>query len=280
MEYYFFMPRLALALVGTVLLGCHPASAGMVSSNVDTSSTILAIFAHPDDELAVSPLLARYAREGVDVYLVIATDGRKGVREHAGIPAGDQLAARRAEEARCACRELGIHEPILLGLADGSLASADTLRLLHQAIARLLEEIQPDVILTWGPDGGYGHPDHRMVSNVVTEVYQRGMENLAGSLYYAATPTEGFANLPAASTFVGQWLSRGLHPTAKRYLPVRIAYADENLEAAHTSYKCHMSQYTEEEIDEIFALLRHVQAGTVYLRPWFGDETMRTDLFD
>src|SRR5690606_36984113 len=116
--------------------------------------------------------------------------------------------------------------------------------------------------------------------NVVTEVIQRGPDSRPGALYYAATPAEGFENLPAASTFVGQWLSMGLHPTAKRYLPVRIAYTDEDLQAAQSSYHCHTSQYTEQEIDEVFALLQHVQAGTVYLRPWFGGETARTDLFD
>src|SRR5512146_1346015 len=64
--------------------------------------TILAVFAHPDDERIVGPLLAGYARSGVRTLLVIATDGRKGVTPHAHIPAGDSLARVRAGEARCA----------------------------------------------------------------------------------------------------------------------------------------------------------------------------------
>ncbi len=62
------------------------------------SKTILAIFAHPDDETTVSPLLAKYAAEGAKVYIAVATDGRLGVTEHAQIPAGDSLASVRAGE--------------------------------------------------------------------------------------------------------------------------------------------------------------------------------------
>ena len=54
---------------------------------------LLAIFAHPDDEASVAPVLAKYASEGVRVYLAVATDGRLGVSPHAGFAAGDELAA-------------------------------------------------------------------------------------------------------------------------------------------------------------------------------------------
>src|SRR5512142_795919 len=73
--------------------------------------TLLAIFAHPDDETWVGPVLSRYARSGVKVYLAIATKGEKGVSAHAGIPAGEPLAAARHDEAVCACRQLGIEPP-------------------------------------------------------------------------------------------------------------------------------------------------------------------------
>ena len=81
--------------------------------------TIMAVFAHPDDEAVtnVSALLARYAREGHIVYLVIATKGELGTNKHAAIPAGDSLAKVRAGEAACACTSLGIKPPILLSKA-------------------------------------------------------------------------------------------------------------------------------------------------------------------
>ena len=71
---------------------------------------ILAVFAHPDDETTVSPLLARYAKAGHPVYLATITSGQKGVRPHAGIAAGDQLGAAREKELRYAASALGVRE--------------------------------------------------------------------------------------------------------------------------------------------------------------------------
>ena len=73
--------------------------------------TLVAVFAHPDDESAASPLLARYARDGVKVHLIIATDGAAGGQQ-TSIPRGPQLARARAEEARCATDALGAAPPI------------------------------------------------------------------------------------------------------------------------------------------------------------------------
>ena len=79
---------------------------------------LLAVFAHPDDESTVSAVLAKYAAAGVKVYLATATDGRLGVNEHAGIPAGDALAAARVLELKCTTEKLGINPPIMFGLYD------------------------------------------------------------------------------------------------------------------------------------------------------------------
>src|SRR6266498_2475926 len=69
---------------------------------------------------------------------------------------------------------LGIHPPILLGFPDAQLGSymEDPMRL-FQLTARMQEELQrlhPDAVITWGPDGATGHPDHRIVSSVVTQL--------------------------------------------------------------------------------------------------------------
>src|SRR5256885_123678 len=116
--------------------------------------SILAVFAHPDDEICVSPLLARYAREGVKVYLAIATNGQQGVMPHAHIPAGDSLGKVRSEEARCAAQALHITPPVLLGMQDGQLSEANNFPLLHKKIDSLFTALQPDVVITWGPEGG------------------------------------------------------------------------------------------------------------------------------
>src|SRR6476620_10404209 len=77
---------------------------------------ILAVFAHPDYERVVGPLLSRLAREGRETHLVIATDGSQGVRDFAHIPAGAELAAARTKEATCAANRLGVRHLHILGL--------------------------------------------------------------------------------------------------------------------------------------------------------------------
>ena len=164
----FFM----LALV----VACSPAPEKKSTDN--KGRVILAIFAHPDDEATVGPVLAKYAAEGVSVYLATATDGRLGVNAHAGIPAGDSLAAVRKQELFCAAEKLGINPPIMFGLHDqlkmkeglGELnKQLDSLR---RGVKKLFTELHPDVVLTWGASGWTGHHDHRLVGSVVTEVFE------------------------------------------------------------------------------------------------------------
>ena len=79
-------------------------------SQAQATGPIVAIFAHPDDERVVAPLLSRLAREGRETHLVIATDGSKGIRDFARIPAGPELAAARTKEAQCAANRLGVRQ--------------------------------------------------------------------------------------------------------------------------------------------------------------------------
>ena len=169
-------------------------SAGSAAAQ-GAARTLVAVFAHADDEGAAAPILARYAREGVQVYLIIATDGAQG-GAHTSIPRGPELARVRGEEARCAADALGIHAPILLGFPDAQLGNymEDPTRL-FQLTARVQGELQrlhPDAVITWGPDGGTGHPDHRIVSNVVTQLVRAGAPGAPERLFYASLPAEGF----------------------------------------------------------------------------------------
>ena len=242
----------------------------------ESPRTLVAIFAHPDDEQAVSPRLARYAREGAEVHLVIATDGQKGVRDHAGIPAGEALATARAAEARCACEKLGIHPPVLLGLVDGDLHTTENKATLLREVARLFTELKPDVVVTWGPDGVTGHTDHRMVSNVVTEVVQRGATDAPRQLFYAGLSAERLAAIVAA----GQGVPPGMATVQDRFLPVRIAYEEGDAAAAGKSLACHESQYTAEQAAGMSRMVRGAEDGSVRLRPWFVDPGRVTDLFE
>ena len=167
--------RLSVALVAVLLLTQCTSPAVQQDKR---APVLLAVFAHPDDESTVSMVLAKYAAAGVKVYLATATDGRLGVAQHAGIPAGDTLAAARVKELNCTTEKLGIGPPIMFGLWDqlkmgeGLQPHMDQLREMRERVTKLFEELQPDAVITWGPSGWTGHPDHRLVSDIVTEVFQ------------------------------------------------------------------------------------------------------------
>lgn len=122
---------------------------------------LMAVLAHPDDEsLGCGGTLAKYAAEGVETYLVTATLGERGWQ---GDPADDPglaaLACVREAELRCAVAILGIRELALLGYIDGDLDQADS-REAAGRIAAHLRRLRPQVVITFGPEGAYGHPDH------------------------------------------------------------------------------------------------------------------------
>jgi len=130
--------------------------------------TLMAVFAHPDDEaFGTGGTLARYAAEGCDVYLVTATRGEAGQIADPKLATSADLPFVREQELRCACRAYGIKPPRFLGYADGLLP------IVHQGqavgrVVRLIRALKPQVIITFGPDGIYGHYDHIAVHRWTT----------------------------------------------------------------------------------------------------------------
>ena len=250
--------------LGIVLFGSSATAQSLPAS----PHTLVAVFAHPDDETIVSPVLAHYARLGEKVYVVIATDGRRGVSRHAGIPAGDRLAAVRAGEARCSAQELGVHPPILLGLPDAGLAvispwPGEPLDRMAKRLETTLKELHPDAVITWGPEGGYGHADHRLVGDVVTQLFQAGAVPSPARLYYVGFTAERIANSP-------RWYGFHMYPTAPELLTATVPFDDRDRAAARRSLGCHRSQATEPEMNESFAALNHLWQGQVSFQQWHG----------
>jgi LmbE family N-acetylglucosaminyl deacetylase len=234
---------------------------------------LLAVFAHPDDETMAGPLLAHYARQnGTRVHLVVTSNGENGVMPFAGIPAGEQLAAVRVKEAACAAEALGSQPPILLAFPDGALNQSRVLAELGAKLEQTIRELGPDAIVTWGPEGGYGHPDHRLISAVVTQIVQGG--GVTPHLFYAALPKSGLhpemiANLRFPAPF---------RPTADEYLNVRVRYTSDDAARARAALGCHKSQFTTATMDQITALTEQINHGIAYLRSWAGGP-VQTDLF-
>jgi LmbE family N-acetylglucosaminyl deacetylase len=248
------------ALAALTLFATRPASA-------QSAPKVLAmVVAHGDDETPAGPVLARYAREGVQVHMIIATDGAQGAA-HTSIPRGPELARVRSEEARCATEALGMRPPILLGFPDAQLGNyaEDPSRLyrLTQRIQEELQRLRPDAMITWGPDGGTGHPDHRLVSNIVTQLVRAGAPGVPERLFYASIPAEGFApvNPRGAPPF--------LVPQAK-YFNVRVAFTPADLEAARRSMLCHRTQYSDAVVQQVNELMGRLWKGVLPFAHFFS----------
>ena len=233
-----------------------------LSTHAQARRPIVAVFAHADDERVIGPLLSRLAREGRETHLVIATDGSKGIRDFARIPAGPELTAARVKEANCAATRLGVKRLHLLGLPDGGLASFDALGKLRTSLVAVIDSVKPAAIITFGPEGGTGHPDHRLVGNVVTQIVQADASYTNVDLLYASLPTERLRTAPRANPTI--------NGMAEALLTVRVPFEQRDLVAGREEFACHRTQYTPAEMDSVNAYLAHAWNGTVWLRPWNG----------
>jgi LmbE family N-acetylglucosaminyl deacetylase len=260
---------------GAALMLSPPAS----MSGQQMTRTLVAVLAHPDDETPVGPVLARYAREGMQVYLIIATNGAQGAGSRPrpdSIPRGEELARTRAEEARCAAEALGVHPPILLDFPDAKLGdyAADRM-LLYRVSARIAEELQrlrPDALITWGPEGGVGHPDHRLVGDIVAQLVRAGAPGAPERVFYMYIPPEGLRAINP---------QRGEPPLMipqTKYLTVHVPFAPADLEAAQRAMGCHRSQFTPEVLQRMLPLQARSWNGSVTLAPWIPG-VGGTDLF-
>jgi LmbE family N-acetylglucosaminyl deacetylase len=232
------------------------------SARTQTSRPILAVFAHPDDERVIGPLLSKLAREGRETHLVIATDGSRGVRDFAHIAAGAELAAARTKEAQCAANRLGVRQLHLLGLLDGGLASFEVLGKLRSGLAAIIDSLKPAAIITFGPEGGTGHPDHRLVGDVVTQIIQGDTRYANVDVLYASLPTERLRTAPPAEPTV--------NGIAESLLTVRVPFEERDLAAGREEFACHRTQYSPAEMDAVNAYLAHAWNGMVWMRPWNG----------
>ncbi|MFU7529097.1 PIG-L family deacetylase [Qipengyuania sp. ASV99] len=227
--------------------------------------SVLAILAHPDDEITIAPVLARMAREGGEVTVVFGTSGDQGPGVSALEP-GAELAALREDEARCAAFAMGLPEPIFWRLGDGALATMarapdSAAKGMAERITALIALQDPQIVISWGPDGGYGHADHRMVSNVVTEIVQ-AMGAARPDLLYTAIPAAGADEArPDLPGFEG-WAT--LDPAL---ITDRIRYDLIDLEATRSAVDCYQSQFDETARAVLPDLLdRNLWQGTVYFR--------------
>jgi LmbE family N-acetylglucosaminyl deacetylase len=144
------------------------ASTGCLPGSEAPGARVLGVFAHPDDEtVCAGGLLARYAARGAETMVVSATRGEAGQIRDENVGSRQTIAAVREAELRQASARLGVTQVRCLDYRDGTLADADFAGLVGD-VAQVVREFRPDVVISFGPDGGYGHPDHIAISAATT----------------------------------------------------------------------------------------------------------------
>ncbi|MFZ5424972.1 MAG: PIG-L deacetylase family protein [Patescibacteria group bacterium] len=135
---------------------------------VSANSKILLVFPHPDDEAVFTGGLIQFSLKArADLKLIVLTKGESSTLRH-GLKETQDLAIEREKELKKACTLLGLKNCTQCSYADGSLGSTQ-----HEVTEFLYEQIKsynPDFVVTYEPQGVYGHVDHVLTSKIITSL--------------------------------------------------------------------------------------------------------------
>jgi LmbE family N-acetylglucosaminyl deacetylase len=224
------------------------------------SRTLLGIWAHPDDEAYLSAgLMAEFRRRGDRVVVVTATLGEHGTDDPDRWPPA-QLGARRHIELRNSLAALDVDELRLLGYEDGFCHRHNG----TGVIAGHIEDVQPDLIVTFGPDGLTGHPDHKTVSRWTTSAWSANQP--AAELWYVTVTPDFHRRWGSINDRIRFW---GDAPEPPCTEPGDLAYSttlpDELLDLKEAALRAHTSQTA--PLIELF--------GAATYREWWHTESFR-----
>ncbi len=226
--------------------------------------TVLAVWAHPDDEAYLAGgLMALAADAGSRVVCVTATRGEHGTADPLRWPP-DRLGAVRERELAASLAALGVEEHRWLGIEDGACATASPIGPVA-TIARIIREVRADTVVTFGPDGMTGHPDHRTVSAWATSAVRRSRTTTAPRLLYAAATAAWCDRFDALHRALGIF-PPGLPPRIpEQEVAVDLVLPDDLLDRKLAALRAHASQV----LPVIDAL------GEATFRSWIAGECFR-----
>jgi N-acetyl-1-D-myo-inositol-2-amino-2-deoxy-alpha-D-glucopyranoside deacetylase len=181
------------------------------------TKALLAVFAHPDDEaFGTGGTLAQYAAAGVDATLVCATRGEVGEIADPSFASPETLGSVREMELECAAQTMGVGRVIFLGYRDSGMVGTpenDDCRNFINApegevvvrLVAIIRQTRPQVVVTFEPNGGYGHPDHLAVHRHTVRAFhlagdpavypELGAAWQAERLFYTAIPRSFFLRM-------------------------------------------------------------------------------------
>jgi LmbE family N-acetylglucosaminyl deacetylase len=220
------------------------------------SLKLLAVFAHPDDEsMGMGGTLAKYSAEGVEIHLICASRGERGwFGPDDQNPGLSILGQTRTRELENAVKELGLKGLNFLDYIDGEVDRADHAEAISKIVTHI-RRIKPQVVVTFPPDGNYGHPDHIAIGQFTSaaivcaaDTSYQDVEKLPAhcvSKFYYMVDSENFINLIAPfmgdMTFPVDDQVRGEFPWKEWMVTTRIDMA-EHCNAAWRAIRCHQSQ--------------------------------------
>ena len=229
---------------------------------------LLGIFPHPDDEAySAGGTLALAARAGIEVHILCATRGEGGQSADPALTTADAIAAVRMEELAASCATLGAQPPRFLNYPDGGLATVDLPEAVGE-IVRVIRDVRPQVVITLGADGVYGHPDHVALHKLVTPAFRsagggtRFPDEVYGPSYQ---PRRLLWTAYPRGLFRPQWeqMLRSEHAAAVRQVnperlgvdPAEFAVAVDISSVADVklaAIRCHRSQLPDGDLRSLF----------------------------
>ena len=211
---------------------------------------ILYIFPHPDDEsFGPAPLLAKQRRQGHEVFLLTLTRGEATSQRVKYGYSKEQMGAVRYREMQAMARALDLTDLTVLDFPDGGLSDLNPL-VLEAAITTHLEQVRPDVVVTYAVHGISGHPDHLVAHAVVKRVYCALRADGAGYLRRLA-----FFTLPEEDTSGRPAHLKGSPPEA---IDGIVPFSDDDRARAEAALACYE---TYRDVIEQHQPLRHVAGG-------------------
>jgi mycothiol S-conjugate amidase len=176
----------------------------------DKNFSILAIFAHPDDEIGAASTFAHYSDQGVRVVLACATRGEVATIYCDDCATRETLAEVRTQELQCACVHMGIQELRWLDWPDGGIKDLPRSEVIRQVV-ELIRDVHPTIIVTHPENGLYPHPDHLAVWEIVRAAFDAAADEQqyrdagpawqAQRLYSRAMPQSMFDRAPGLQEF-------------------------------------------------------------------------------
>ena len=231
----------------------------------DTSGlgTILGVWAHPDDETYLcGGMMARAVRSGNRVVCITATRGELGSPDEERWPSGPSLAAVRTKEMETALAALGVTEHIWLDYPDGGCATVDQDEAVRRVTA-LMADVQPDTVLTFGPDGMTGHEGHKSVSAWVSDAFEEAAKPGARLFHATATPEWAEVWVPRLEPF--DVFLPGTPPiTPRGELAIDYTLPDDMLDLKFRAIQAHESQV--EGLVQVFGDRMREWMATEYFR--------------